>query len=481
MKKKNRYIGVLALSLAYAACKVPKLAEKPTIKPMPSSFDSSAMGSNTEDSVNIAKIKWNQYFTDPNLRSLIDTALQNNQEINILKQEIEMSQNEIQGRKGEYLPFVTGKVGTGIDKVGRYTELGALEDNIDIVDGKKMPDPMTDFGLSLNAHWEVDIWKKLHNATKAAIENYLATKEGKNFAVTNLIAEIAISYYELLGLDKQQEILNKNIAIQTNALEVVKAEMMATRTTALAVKKFEAELLKTQSLQYDIKQRITETENRINYLLGRYPRHITRNDKTFYNELPSIVHVGIPAQMLANRSDIRQAEHELAAAQLNVLVAKARFYPSLDLSASVGYNAFNPKYLFYTPKSLIYSLAGDLMAPLVNKNAIKAEYATANNKQIQAIYNYQKTVLNAYVEVVNQMNKIKNLNSTYQMQQSEVSLLNQSIGISNDLFKSSRADYLEVLTTQRDALESTLELIETEISQRIAQVKIYQALGGGWN
>lgn len=481
MKKTNRYIGIMALSLVYAACKVPKLAEKPTVKDLPTSFDSIGNVTDKEDTVNIAKIKWQQYFTDPNLTALIDTALQNNQEINIIKQEIEISQNEIQARKGEYLPFVNAKAGAGIEKVGRYTELGALEDNVDIMDGRKMPDPMTDYGLALNANWEIDIWKKLHNSTKAALENYLASVEGKNFAVTNLVAEIASSYYELLGLDNQLKILDKNIEIQSHALEVVKVEKMASRTTELAVKKFEAELLKTKSLQYGIQQHIVETENRINYLLGRYPVHITREDTTFYNPLPSIVHVGIPAQMLANRPDIREVEHELEAAQLNVTVAKAQFYPSLDLSAAVGYSAFNPKYLFYTPKSLIYSLAGDLVAPLVNKKAIKAAYANANAKQIQVVYNYQKTLVNAYVEVINQMSKIKNLQNTYEMQHSQVDLLTQSIDISNDLFTSSRADYIEVLMTQRDALESTFDLIETEVSQRIAQVKIYQALGGGWN
>jgi len=479
MYNNKKYIGLAVLCLTYAACKVPKLAEKPLVKALPTTFDSVQAAEN--DTTNIAKVKWNQYFTDANLTALIDTALQNNQEVNILKQEIDMSQNEIQARKGEYLPFVGAKVGAGAEKVGRYTELGALEDNIDIMEGRKMPDPMTDYGLSLNARWEVDIWKKLHNSTKAAVEHYLASVEGKNFAVTNLIGEIASSYYELLGLDNQQKILQQNIDIQTRALEVVKAEMMATRTTQLAVKKFEAELLKTKSLQYAIQQRVVETENRINFLLGRYPTHITRDDASFYSPLPEIVHTGIPAQLLDNRPDIREAQHDLAATQLNVAVAKAQFYPSLDLSAAVGYSAFNPKYLFYTPKSLIYSLAGDLVAPLINKNAIKSAYANANAQQIQAVYNYQKTVINAYVEVVNQMNKINNLQKTYDMQHAQVDLLNQSIGISNDLFTSSKADYIEVLMTQRDALESTFDLIETEVGQRVAQVKIYQALGGGWN
>lgn len=482
MHNKNKYTIIAVLSLVCAvACKVPKLSEKQTVKPLPMQFDSIAVIGNNEDTANIAKINWKQYFKDSNLVSLIDTALQNNQEINILQQEIEMSRNDIQEKQGDYLPFVNAQAGAGVEKAGRYTETGALEDNIPIMDGRKMPDPMTDYALSVNARWEIDVWKKLHNATKAAVENYLASVEGKNFAVTHLIGEIASSYYELLGLDNQLKVLDENIDIQRKALEVVKAEMMSARTTELAVTKFEAELLKTQGFQYNIRQRIVETENGINYLLGRYPKHITRDGSSFFHPLPSMLNVGVPSQLLNNRPDIRQAEHEIAAAQLSVAVAKAQFYPSLDISASVGYNAFNPKYLFYTPKSLIYSLAGDLVAPLVNKKAIKAEYANANARQIQAIYSYQKTVLNAFVEVVNQVNKINNLGNTYKMQHGQVDLLKQSIAISNDLFKSSRADYIEVLTTQRDALESQFDLIETEVAQRVAEVKVYQALGGGWN
>jgi outer membrane protein TolC len=172
---------------------------------------------------------------------------------------------------------------------------------------------------------------------------------------------------------------------------------------------------------------------------------------------------------------------ELAAAKLDIKVAKARFYPSLGISAAIGYQAFDPTYLVKTPKSLLYSLAGDITAPLINRNAIKAAYYNANAKQIQAVYNYERTVLNAYVEVANQLAKINNLEKSYDLKSKQVDALSQSIGISNSLFKSARADYMEVLLTQRDALESKFELVETKMQQMNAMVNIYRALGGGWN
>ena len=247
------------------------------------------------------------------------------------------------------------------------------------------------------------------------------------------------------------------------------------------MRKFEAEVFSTRSLQYDIQQKITETENRINFLTGRFPAPVPRNDAAFDSAVPEDVQAGIPSQLLANRPDIKQAELELAAARLDVKVAKARFYPSVGISASIGYQAFNPAYFVKTPESLLYSLAGDLVAPLVNRNAIKATYSNANAKQVQAVFNYERTILNAYIEVANQLAKIGNLQKSYALKTKQVEALTQSIAISNDLFKSARADYMEVLMTQRDALESRFELVETQQQQMNARVNIYQALGGGWN
>lgn len=298
--------------------------------------------------------------------------------------------------------------------------------------------------------------------------------------VTNLIAEIANSYYELLALDNQLEIIKTNIDIQTNALEIVKMQKEATRVTELAVRRFEAQVLSTKSLQYSIQQKIVETENRINFLVGRFPQPVARNSQNFDSLVPTTIYAGIPSQLLENRPDVKQAELNLAAAKLDVKATKANFYPSLGITAGVGYQAFNPSYLIKTPESLIYSIAGDLTAPLINRNAIKAMYFNANARQIQAVYDYERTILNAYIEVANQVSKISNLEKSYSLKSEQVQALTQSVTISNNLFKSARADYMEVLLTQRDALESRFELVETKMQQMNAMVNIYRALGGGW-
>jgi len=428
----------------------------------------------------VGAVKWKQYFTDPYLNALIDTALQQNQELNITLQELVVAGNEVRARKGEYLPFVGLGAGVGLTKVGRYTSQGASDGSARLENGKAVPDPLQNYYFGPFASWELDVWHKLRNAQKAAASRYLAGVEGRNFMVTNLVAEIANAYYELVALDKQLELIQQFIGIQDEALHTVRLQKQAARVTELSVLKFEAELLKTQGRQYSIRQQIIETENRINFLLGRYPQPIPRTRQPLNSIVPDTLTAGIPARLFENRPDIRRAENLLTAAQLDVKSAKANFYPNLRLMAGLGYNALNPGYFLRTPESLVFSLVGDAVAPMVNRNAIKAAYFSANARQIQSVYTYEQTVLNAYLEVVNQLWNIRNLKNGYELKSKEVSTFNESIKVANNLFRSTRADYMEVLMTQRDALTAQLELIEIQEHRLHTFVNLYRALGGGW-
>jgi NodT family efflux transporter outer membrane factor (OMF) lipoprotein len=475
--KKYAGIGMAFLCLAamYTGCTLPASLTVHTNenKNTPEEFKNA-----TSDTVNTARIKWRDYFTDPNLIALIDSALGKNQELNIMRQEMTIAQNEIRALKGEYLPFVNLGAEAGVEKPADYTQMGALENELKIKN-QDFPDPLQNYMLGLNASWELDIWKRLRNARKSAVMRYLGTVEGRNFMITNLVREIANSYYELMALDAQLEILLQNIEIQTNALEIVRMEKTAARVTELAVRKFEAEVLKNQSRIYYINQSIIETENHINFLVGRFPQPIARSSN-FLGQIPSSINAGVPSQLLANRPDIRQAENNLEASKIDVKVARAQFYPMVRITAGLGFQAFKPQFLV-NPESLMYGLAGELMAPLINRNALKAYYYSASAKQIQNVYDYERTVLNAYIEVTNQVSNIGNLASSYERKEKQVQALIQSIAISTRLFRNARADYMEVLMTQRDALEARFELVDTKMQQMHAMVNIYQQLGGGWN
>ncbi len=456
------------------SCKAPAIIELSNTQSVPSNYN------NNKDSTNTATVPWKDFFKDKYLIALIDTALIDNQELSITLQEIEIARNEIRMRQGKLLPTVGLGAGVGIEKVGTYTSQGAGDASAEITPGEIVPENLMDFKGAAFAHWEVDIWKKLRNAKKAAISRYLATIEGRNFVITNLIAEIAASYYELLALDNQLEVVKLNIELQKNALEIVKVQKEATKATELAVQKFQAEVMASQNLEFGILQSITEMENRINFLLGRFPQEIKRTKENFLAILPPLLSAGVPAQLLTNRPDIKQAELELMAAKLDIKVARAEFFPSLDISAVIGLQAFKPSYLVKLPESILYSLAGDLAGPIINRNAIKAEFNSANARQLQSLFNYQRVILNAYVEVSNGLSQISNLTKSYKIKSQQVDALKRAIEVANDLFKSARVDYFEVLMTQRDALVSTLELVEIQKDLLNAHIRLYRNLGGGW-
>lgn len=465
----------VAVTFALAAGCVPKLEGGEPREPkreVPAAFGSAA-GSAEAPGAAVAKQTFRIFFASPELRALIETALAENQELNIRLQEIIIAQNEVSARSGESQPKVGAQAGAGVERSGKHTSQGVSDE------AHGLPANLGNFQFGLAASWEVDVWGKLRDATKAADLRYRASIEARNFLVTQIVAELARSYFELLAIDNELEVLTKNLGILERAFEVVKVQKEAARVTELAVRRFEAEVNKNKSRLFGLQQERTQVENRINFLVGRYPRPIERDAKKLREPLPPMIHAGVPADLLENRPDIRQAELELEAAKLDVKVAKAAFYPSLSVDAGVGFRSFNASHLV-SPDSLVSNLAGNLTAPLLNRKALEAQYKSANARQIQAVFNYERSLLSAVIDVANQLSRIENLQKSFDLQAKQVESLEKSNEAANILFQSARADYLEVLMTQRDALDAELELIETRKAQYLGMVSLYQALGGGW-
>jgi len=214
--------------------------------------------------------------------------------------------------------------------------------------------------------------------------------------------------------------------------------------------------------------------------MGRYPQNIDREKEILFQEIPQQISLGIPSQLLSNRPDIRQAALQVSISKFDLKAAKAAFFPNINISVALGFQAFNPAFLFSTPASIGYSALTGLVAPIINLSALKAQFRTAKANQLKAMYNYQKTILNGYVEVANELSKIQKLEEINSLKTQQNDLLTLSVETSNDLYKSGRANYLEVLLAQQNSLQTKVELINTNKRQRIATVIIYKALGGGW-
>lgn len=460
--------AAVALGCASSGNDTPSCEPK---RELPGSFGSSGNGDGPTAE---AQHYWNTFFSDPHLQALIDAALEHNQELNIRLQEIIIANAEVSAAQGEYMPRVEARAGAGIEKVGEHTPQGVSDR------AHGVPEHLPNFQFGLRASWEVDVWGRMRAAKDAANYRYLASIEARNFLITEIVAEIAESYWELVALDRRLEILKENIELQQSALQLVAAKKAAGDGTELEVRRFESEVLKNQGFVYELERQRTLVENRINFLVGRLPQKVARSDQMFDAPVPGAVNAGIPSELLDNRPDVREAANLLEAAKLDVKAAKARFYPSLSIDADVGYQSFNARHLIETPQSLAYNLMGNLVAPLVNRSAIAADYRAANARQVQAVYHYERTLLRAFTDVVNELATLDKLNERYQRLERQVEKLKSAIELSTLLYQSAHADYMEVLMTRRDALEAELELIETKEQQLRALVHLYKALGGGW-
>jgi outer membrane protein, multidrug efflux system len=473
-----RAIACSLLTLVLSSCTIPDLRPAETGPTLPAGFDG-ATGAAASTSDNSAQFGYDEFFHDPMLTRLIDQAMAGNRELKILDEEVQIANNEILARQGAFLPFVSFGAGAGVEKPSKYTVEGAAEDELTYPGNNHFPDPLPNFVTGLNVAWQLDIWRELRNARDAAMQRQVAACEQRNYFVTRLVAEVAENYYSLLALDQRLQTLAKTIELQEQSLKIAKAKKEAGRDTELPVQRFQAEVRKNQSETLIVKQEIVEVENKINSLLNRYPQPVERMSEGFFDLTIHALGVGLPAQLLENRPDIRRAERELAAAGLDVLVAKAHFYPRVDITGGVGYEAFNPTYMFLTPESLIGGVAGNLVVPLINTKAIQAEYKNANAKQLQAVYNYQRVILTAFTEVINRVSKVENYRKSIDIKKQQLESLQASVDTASKLFQNARAEYVEVLLAQRDLLEARTVLIETKKEQLSAVVNAYQALGGG--
>jgi multidrug efflux system outer membrane protein len=444
-------------------------------KPLPTTFDPDA-GSEPSS----AQVNWRDWLADAQLESLVTEAIANNQDLLIALQRIELTRAGVLSATGALLPQVSLGVGAGVRKFGLYTMDGAGNASTEITPGQLVPQNLGDFLVGLQASWELDIWGKLRNQRESAVAQYLASVEGTNLVLSSLIGDVASGYFELLSLDQTLDVLQRSVTRQTEALEVIRLQMSAGRANELAVLQFEAELTRTQAQAREVRQQLLETENRLNVLLGRFPQPISRTQNALSVDNTAKISSGVPSELLQNRPDIRQAELDLRASKFDVKAARAAFFPNLNLSAGIGFQAFNPAFLLQTPESLAYSVLGGLVAPLVNFTGLQAQFRGAKANQLQAMYAYQRSILIGFTEVANALTQVRTTDELVALKKARKASLEQAIETATLLYRAGKVGYLDVLTAQQSALQSELEFIESWKQRRVAQVAVYKALGGGW-
>ncbi|UOQ55033.1 efflux transporter outer membrane subunit [Hymenobacter cellulosivorans] len=468
-----------ATLLLSSGCRVAAPTEPTSAPAVPTAFVQSAA-----DTLHAGHQPWRQFFQDPALTALIDTALRQNLDLRLALQRVESARAQYLARRGALLPTVSAAASASGDRYGRYTlnGVGNFDTNLSPnIDGQqRIPGPVTpEFFGGLRSSWEIDLWGKLKQRRQAAYLRVLASEQGRHLVTTNVVAEVARLYYELLTADNQLAVLERNIGLQREALKLMRVQKQAGRATELAVQQFAAQVARTESLAHEARQRVTEAETSLNRLLGRYPRRITRGQPLPGQVLPERLGAGVPATALLRRPDVRQAELELQAARADVAAARAAFLPSLTLTPYVGFNSYRAATLL-DPASLAYGALAGLTGPLLNRAQFKADFRLATAGSYEAYYRYQQSLQAGFREVVNGLQGLENHRAASAARQQEVELLTKAVATSNELFVAGYASYLEVITAQRSVLEAELSLAESRHSQLQQSVSLYRALGGGW-
>lgn len=462
------------LLIGLASCKLPSIQQSASKQQLPEQY------STNSDTSNSASLSRTIFYNSVLLNNLIDTVLANNYDYRISLQRIESTRASVKQSRGLLMPQVNGMASPSLRKFGLYTMDGAGNIVTEMEGSKLIPIDLPDFYLGLQSTWEIDVWGKLKQRKKAALSRVLASDEGRKLIQTTLVAETASAYYSLMAEDQMLKLLDETIVLQEQAINTVKIQKQTAVVNELAVQQFEAQLLSMRAMRIEALQKINELENKINILAGRFTQRISRDSLFFQNDRLPMIKTGIPSQLLLNRPDIRQMEWELQAAKADLVSARAALMPSLMLTGGLGLQAYRTGLLFTTPQSVAYSLIGGLTGPIINRNAINAEYNRSNAMQKEALLEYEKTINTAVQEVDQEIKNLNLLQSKYTLKAKEKDVLSSSVDISSELFRTGRATYLEVLITRQNALRSNIELIDTRMKQYISAIQLYRKLGGGW-
>jgi multidrug efflux system outer membrane protein len=467
------YINTFAfvLLLALSACKVSKDIETP--KPaLPVAFRNAA----TNDTTSIADIKWKSFFTEATLQKLIDSAIEKNFDMQIAVKNIEASQLLFKQVKWNYVPSVGLNVTANSNRPSDNSVTGLSLSQYNI--GSKH---IEDYSANLALSWEADIWGKIRNQSKSALATYLQTTEAKKAIQTNIVAGVSQGYYNLLMLDAQLQIAQKNVKLNDSTLRIIRLQYDAGQVTSLAVQQAEAQRLAAAQLVPVFEQNISIQENALRILTGALPDKIERSATLDQLNVPENLSAGLPSAIVSRRPDVRTAELALVIANSKVGISKAEMYPALRISATGGVNSFKASNWFNIPASLFGVVAGSVVQPLLDHKRLSTTYKVAQVEREKNVLQFRQSVLNAVGEVSDALVRIDKLKDQQAIAANRVNTLQQATGNANLLFKNGLANYLEVITAQSNVLQSELELVSIKRAQLSAVSDLYRSLGGGWN
>lgn len=465
MKNKLAKIAVLVVTATVMqSCFVAKEYERPELKT--ENLYRNEIVSN--DTVSLANVAWENVFTDPILQGYIKKGLENNLDIKIAMQNIAAAEATMKQGKAGYFPTLSAGADWTHQELSRNSQFGAL-----------LQDRSTNqYQLTGNLSWEADIWGKIRSNKRAANAAYLQTTAANQAVKTQLIANIAATYYQLLSVDAQIKLAEKTLVNRDKSVETIVALKKAGNVTEVGVKQTEAQKYATQIIIADLKNSIIILENTISILMGQGPAKIERSTFESQSMQPTIT-LGVPATLLRNRPDVIAAEYNLISNFEQTNVAKSNFYPTLKVTATGGLQSIDLKEWF-SANSIFANVITGLTQPIFNQRQIKTRFEIAKANQEKAYLQFEQSLLTAGKEVSDALAQYNNETYKLTVREKQVDALNKATDYSDELLTYGLANYLEVLTVKDNALNAELSLIDNKFQQYKAIIQLYRALGGGW-
>lgn len=410
------------------------------------------------DTASFGNLPWREVFTDPQLQSLIETALANNVDMLNAALNVKMVEAQLKVAKLAFVPSFS------------FSPQGTISS----WDGNKATQT---YSLPVNASWSIDLFGNLLAVKRSTQKALLATKDYQLVVKTNIIAGVANMYYTLLMLDKQQEIVNNMAGLTKDTWEMMKLQKELGRVKETGVQSAEANYYSVQAQAADIKRQIREVENSLSLLLGQPAQTIARG-KLADQSLPSEFSTGIALQMLNNRPDVHYAEMSLAQCFHNIQAARAKFYPNITIGGSGAYTNSGGGSIV-NPGKILLSVMGSLVQPIFQNGLLTANLKVAKYQYEQAYNTWQNAILSAGSEVSNALVKYNSSDEKSKLEAKQIESLTKNVGYTKDLFRMGSSTYLEVITAQQSLLNAELAKVVDDFNKMQAVVNLYYALGGG--
>jgi multidrug efflux system outer membrane protein len=417
--------------------------------------------------LSIGDDKWWEVFGDPQLQELIRTALKQNYDVRIAAERVLESQAQLGITRSQQFPQINGNGGYTAQRYpsAQFGGLGSF---------------VTHLGqLGLSSSWNLDFWGQYRNATKAARAQMLANQWAQRGVMDTLILNVATGYFQLRTLDLELEISRRTLASRQESLQLTQTLEAGGNTSLLDVRQAEELVSAAAANIPDTQRQITQEENALQTLLGQNPGPIARGLPIDQQPRMPVVPAGLPSELIERRPDIRQAEEQLIAANAQIGVAKAEYFPAISLTGQVG-TASNALNTLFQDSTFAYSYGAAVTQPIFNAGRIRSNVHLTEAQEREAVLTYKKTIAQAFQDVSNALVAYQKFREFREQQERFVTASRDALNLSNMRYKGGYSGYLDVLTNQTTLFQGQLSLASAREEEMLSLVQLYNALGGGW-